>query len=95
MKTPPVKIYTTDVRHERTALLFRQHGVRKGTDLDGCQLTDKQRAAVCMYLGLDGIAPTSMPAIALVSKTTKQAVYCLLVAALEKVQRYRYPVKPE
>lgn len=90
----PIKIYT-DVRHERTAELFRRYGILTGNDLDSCHLTDKQRAAVCMYLGLDGIEPTSMPSIAVVSRTTKQAVLQLLQAALAKVQRYRYPTRAE
>jgi hypothetical protein len=84
-----------DVRHERTAELFRGFGITRGTDLDGCGLTDKQRAAVCMYLGLDGIAPTDMPAIALVMHSTKQAVLQLLQAALTKVRRHRYASRPE
>lgn len=92
MKSPPIY---TDVRHQRTAELFARYGIKSGKDLDGCTLTEKQRAAVCMYLGLDGLAPTSMPSIAIVTKTTKQAVYQLLTAALRKVRTYRYPTKPE
>jgi DNA-directed RNA polymerase sigma subunit (sigma70/sigma32) len=89
-----IKIYT-DVRHERTAVQFRIHGITRSKDLDGLGLTEKQRATVCMYLGFDGLQPTSMPAIAVISHTTKQAVHQLLYAALRKVMARRYPTKPE
>lgn len=91
---PEPKIYV-DVRHERTAERFLRHGIRRGKDLDGCRLTERQRAIVCAYLGLDGLAPTSMPSLALVFKMTKQGIWCHLHAALRRVQRYRYETRPE
>lgn len=89
-----IKIYT-DVRHERTAEQFRRYGIRTSKDLEGLALTEKQRATVCLYLGFDGLVPTSMPAIAIASKATRQAVHQRLYAALRKVMARRYPTRPE
>lgn len=90
------RVVYPDVRHERTAERFAGLGVTSSPDLlEEAGLTERERATVCAYLGFDGLAPTSMPALAGVLGITKQAVWYLLQNAYCKLARVRYPIRAE
>jgi DNA-directed RNA polymerase sigma subunit (sigma70/sigma32) len=79
----------------RLADRFKAYQVQRGRDLDRLGLTERERAVVCLFLGLDGIAPHLQRDIADALGLTKQRIRQLLGAALRKVERGRYPIRSE
>ncbi len=79
----------------RLANRFIACRIRRGRELAELGLTERERAVVCLFLGLDGIAPHLQHEIASALGLTKQRIRQLIVAALRKVERGRYPIRKE
>ena len=80
---------------QKLARRFEPYRIRRGLDLAGVPLTEQERAAVCLFLGLDGVAPHLVSEVGEALSVSRQRGHRLVLQALAKVERHRYPTRSE
>jgi len=83
---------------EKLAAKFELYDLERDTQVDLCAVlgfTVRESVAVTLFLGLGAVAPHLQHEVAEAMNLSKQRVHQLLHSALGKIERQRYPRRPE